>query len=225
MFPARIQITVDIRNEMQNQRINKGLSLEQLAKPIGKTVSYMSAVENGRIKSMFSKDLIKVFGILFNINEEESKKRILSFQANQLNKDNSKTRTSDILVDVPDKIDTYSTMKSTFNVAKIDSLTDTINEILKKIQKKEPKLVEEILENTPQNLQFDIGFMLAIWQFPFFLLEKAGHQEKEEFLIKLANLLKEHTSARISLVSKERDDTPVTENPSEIDFDTNDEDH
>lgn len=205
MFPARIQITVDIRNEIQNQRINKGLSLEQLAKPIGKTVSYMSAVENGRIKSMSSKDLIRVFEILFSIDEEESKQRILSFETfnnGKPNIDNSESQSSETIIEVPDKINTYSTIKRTFDATRIDSLTETINAILKKVQKNEPQLIEEILTTTPHNLQFDVGFMLAIWQFPFFLLEELDYQEKQKFLVKLANLLNEHTSANISLLSK-----------------------
>jgi len=72
MLDAKITLTQSLIRIIKKARVDNCIRASDLSESIGRTVSYMSSVENGRIAKVASKDLIAIFIKIFGISEDEA---------------------------------------------------------------------------------------------------------------------------------------------------------
>jgi len=176
MLKPKVKMTENIRIKIQKERMNKGISGIDLSKQIGKSEGWASLVENGRILTIKSIDLIKVFKILLDRTEEEIEQII----SDLLNESKDKTEFDMSFYDELYKIDEkdfnkeMSTSKELFKIA---------------FDKKNEYTIEQ-LKKFNNNIDTDIGFMLYLIGLPFHKLDTIPVDDKLKILKQIEQIVK-----------------------------------
>ena len=213
MLPQTIKITAPIRDLIISKRHEKKLTGIELSKSINQTNSYISALENSRIKNLPSNTLVKIFSILFDIDATKAESQIEDLISNRIrfetpSKDTDNISTESVLQET--EFNHYKVFEDNTNNTKIENLIHLFDKVFHFLQEKDPKAVDILLKAFPRNIKFDLGFMIAIWEAPFFGFEALNHEERQKFLIEFAELFK-----RYALMSKSKEASNETEESSD----------
>lgn len=203
MLSNKIYTTTALRNSLAKKRKEKKISGNQLSEELHQAISYIAAVENNRIKSISKENLLYIIKKLYDVESDDEAERI----ANELLSQNDNNNIDNDNLSSTSNITKYETLKDDFGNEQIDDFTNLLNDLLKKAFNKQPQIVKEVLLTMPQNFNFDIGFMLAIFQFPFFVLKNNDFEEKQQFLIDLAKMLKQYNESTHNNVADTEDAT------------------
>ncbi len=198
MLPAKIQTTNTLRQEISKQRINKNITLSELANSINKTVSYLSAIEKGRVKSISSKDLIIIIKQLFDLSDNESESKIENLLSEPINKINSASSEEFRHKSLESKnlegslIFDYDIVEDSKNDEEFNKLFDSFKKGLLLVFDKNSDLAVTSLKRLVASMHFDLGFMMAIMRIPFFALNNLSHQERQKFLNEISESFKKY---------------------------------
>ena len=194
MLPQTIRITDSIRNLIISKRREKKLTGIELSKAIDQTTSYISALENSRIKNVPSTTLIKIFSILLNIDTAKAESQIEDLISNRIRFETPSNSAENITNNVLKKssITHYKTFEDNTSNAEIDDLTNLLKKMFYFLSDADSKEANILLKVLPRNMEFDLGFMVAIWQAPFFGFKPLSHEERQNFLLEFAELFKKY---------------------------------
>ncbi|KNY26352.1 hypothetical protein [Pseudobacteroides cellulosolvens] len=189
MLKPKILINEHIRNRITEERIKSGKSGIAISKDIGKSDAWVSLLENGRILSVKSSDLINLFKELLSINEEESEKYI-----EDLIKSNSKESSISDNNHNKEKLNIYDKPKDLINEDNFKKFVKDINAGLKFAFKNNEEYTFNQVVLFTRNMHFDLGFMLALMSFPYYKLDKLGFEDRQNFLEKVYELIKDFSN-------------------------------
>lgn len=150
---------------------------------IGRTTSYMSTVENLRISKISSVDLIKIFTILYDIEDKEAVKKIeeilsKSQDASILSSQDS-LLDGNVSIDKDSKIEKYSPPIPISHEDEFENLIKIMNSGFTMFFEKEPDDAERTLKRFISSMRFDLGFMIAILNIPFSSLRVLTLEERQ----------------------------------------------
>ena len=194
MLPQTIRITDSIRNLIISKRREKKLTGIELSNAINQTTSYISALENSRIKNVPSATLVKIFSILFDIDTVKAESQIEDLISNRIRFETPTNSTDNITNNILKKssITHYKTFEDNTNNAEIDDLVNLLKKMFYFLSDADSKEADILLKVLPRNMEFDLGFMVAIWQAPFFGFKPLSHEARQNFLLEFAELFKKY---------------------------------
>ncbi len=231
MLEKKIHVTDTLREVLRNKRIEKKISGSELSQQINQTESYISALENKRIKHIPNSTLIAIVKLLFNLNsDDEVETKINELLTMKSSTDAIENNIDDEQIDSDlknklsqPKIIKYNTFKEKNIETQINDFAELFKRVLTSIYKEDSEIVFRILKIFPRNFAFDIGFMCAILEAPFFAFKKLNHDERQAYLNEFADLFNKY--ALLAKSKKEdsedndktkQDEPPTTEsNPND----------
>lgn len=188
MLKHKITLTTSISNRVAELRKEKGDKSAKLAKDIGKSSGWVSLLENGKLNTVLSKDLIVLFAYLLSISNDEAEKYI----ENLITNDSESTKEHEN----NDSGENYKVRE--YNVSINES---EYNKLLKDIQKglkiifdktNNKEYVFRNIKRFRNNMHFDLSFMVALNGIPFFALKKVPIKEREALLNEIAELFSKY---------------------------------
>jgi len=182
MVGSKITLSKILVKTILDKRIEKGLSASDLSIKIGRTASYISTIENGRIAKISLSDLIKIISVLCDLSESEAVEYIENLINNGKIEDDD---TSEV------KILSYDQLDDVVNSNVFNGQIKEINKAFKAFYKHDPKQAFITLNTFIQSLRSDLGFIMVILNIPFSNLET--YEEKQEFLNKLIDLFSKYS--------------------------------
>ncbi|MDF1496314.1 helix-turn-helix domain-containing protein [Caproiciproducens sp. CPB-2] len=198
MPEAKYKLTSRLSHLLQEVRNKKGISASKLSKDIGNSVSYISALENGNIKSMKESDFINIVKILYDINnDDEAKQKIQNLIANSED-DSDVSSISDLEneedsnIPSQENIKTYKTIDTIDNQKEFKRLIKIMNSGFTEVFKHDSKFAERELKSFIRSMRFDLGFMMAIIGIPFFTLSKLNHDERQNLYDEVSDVFKKY---------------------------------
>ena len=206
MLSNKIEITEEIRTIIKNKREEKKIPARDLSmKYLGKSQGYISSLENGRVKFLKRNDIIKIFEILYNINEELASTKIINIVNSSkksdinLSKDVNFEKTLKPLND--SNIQSYETIEDPINQETGGNLVDNLKLGFETVYKKRPDFTISTLKRFVVSFHFDLAFMMVILRTPYFALEELNHDERQSFLNEFSEIFKKY-----AILSKEHRD-------------------
>lgn len=186
MLAPKIELNERIRYTIQETRQNKDITSADLSKKIDKTVSYVSAIENGRVAKIASADLIQIFVILFEITVEEAVEKIQALMPKLPDKNKKKDGESIIV--------SYDDLDKYFSREEFEKKLKIINNIFKNYYQHDSKGAFITLINILNSFEGDIGFIMSLFKIPLNGLDKMSFEEKSELLKKTRDFFKKQLS-------------------------------
>lgn len=181
MLKPKIMINKIIINKIQQDRSIIGKSGSQLSTDIGKSEGWISLLENERMKTISSKDLIHIFKILKSLNDEEAEKYVLDF-LNEA-KESIKQDKTIVYYDENDKLQTEENFKI---------ITNQILDFFNIVFNDNKEYAFHTLGRFMENLQSDLGFMFGIISIPFNELEDVDIKVKKKLYAEMGNVVKKY---------------------------------
>lgn len=203
MLKHKVTLTTSISNRIAELRKEKGLKSAILAKDIGKSSGWVSLLENGKLNTVLSKDLIDLFAYLLSVSNDEAEQYIEDL----VNKDPENTNEN--LNN--DGGENYQVKE--YSISINDS---EYNKLLKDIQKgfkiifENTKNKENVFRNIKRfrnNMHFDLSFMVALVGIPFFVLKKVPFKERESLLNEIAELFSKYAEKYKDAEDVNKDET------------------
>lgn len=224
MLPKKVEITNNLCTIIYNKRTDVNISGKELSKKLGRSISYISLLENGRIKYLKRNEIIKIFQILYKIDEETAEQNIekillISSKDNNVDADID-TTIADKTIDKPfqaDNVKDYSILGNSRSNKMVTKCFRNIESGFEVEYDKWPEKTISILRNLVASMHFDLGFMLAIFSTPFFALEGLSHDERQQFLNEVSDIFKKYTVvSKKHLDQQKEDEADVSEGSSAI---------
>ncbi|WP_294185274.1 helix-turn-helix transcriptional regulator [uncultured Clostridium sp.] len=223
MITNKIGLTRSLRLLIKNKRNEKKITGAELSNVINQKASYISALENGRIKSLSSENLITLIKFLFDCDSMEaqaiieknlqSSNKIDTVLKKELGLD-SKNSISNLKS--PNKIETYDTIEDPTAQITLDELVDNIKSGFEIVYKKRPDFTISTLKRFVLSLHYDIAFMMVILRTPYFVLEGLDHDERQKFLNELSDIFKKYALlSKAHMDEQKTDETPETNDDEE----------
>ncbi|AEY66618.1 helix-turn-helix transcriptional regulator [Clostridium sp. BNL1100] len=188
MLKHKITLTTSISNRVAELRKEKGLKSAKLATDIGKSSGWVSLLENGKLNTVLSKDLVVLFAYLLSISNDEAEKYIedlLSKDSESTNEnpnsdggENYKVREYNVLINDNEYIKMLKDIQKGFKF------------IFENASNKE--YVFQNIKRFNNNMHFDLSFMVALNGIPFYALKKVPIKEKEVLLNEIAELFSKY---------------------------------
>ncbi|MCH4239843.1 MAG: hypothetical protein LKF71_06215 [Oscillospiraceae bacterium] len=241
MLPVKITIDENIRKLIRTKRKALGISGTTLSQLIDQKSSYISAVENGRIKKMSLEALKNIIEKLFDCDDIKAENII---KKNIIDSDTISTTNINLKESVDldtsnnqfsqDNIKKYNTVETPTNTEALDDLIQNMKVGFETIQKVDAEFTVSTLKYLVTSMHFDLGFMMALFHIPYFALKGLDHDGRQQFLNdvsdifkKYAILSKEHMDERKKNEddkSKVNSSTSGTEDPQDFNTDSDDSD-
>lgn len=227
MITNKIGITRSLRLLIKNKRNERKITGAELSNVISQKASYISAVENGRIKNLSLNNLITVIKFLFECDEMEAQaiieknlqnnSKIDTVLKKELNLD-SRNNIPDLQCsDKSDKMETYDTIEDPTTQITLNELIDSIKSGFETVYKKKPDFTISTLKRFVVSLHFDFAFMMVILRTPYFVLEGLDHDERQKFLNELSDIFKKYALlSKAHLDEQKKDEAPEVENNSSL---------
>jgi len=181
MLKPKIRINKYITSIILEDRQKANKSGVELSKEIGKSESWCSLLENGRMKSVSSKDLINIFKILHSFTDQEAEQYIEDF-LNEFQK----------ITQQKVAIYRYDEKNEFLLEENFTDILETIIGLFNSIYDNNSKYAFECLNQFMKNLQFDIGFILALNKIPFNILKDTDHETRKELFDEISNVVKNY---------------------------------
>lgn len=153
----------------------------EVAEKIGKSTGWLSMLENCKLSTVNSKDLINVFAYLLSISNQEAEEYIENFLQEQ--KQQFKKQEGIIFYDEDDEEYTQEGFKK---------ITDNILHIFNHVFTEEPKFAFFSIGDFMQNLQSDVGFILALNRISFHKLENTDVKIKKQLFKEINEVAKKY---------------------------------
>lgn len=207
MLSDKIDMTNSLRYLIKNKRKEKKITGAELSKAINQKSSYISAVENGRIKSLTLNNLKNIIMFLFECDKTQAESMIEESLQNTNNinsaiKDNiSLDLGNSIGISHLNDIGTYDTIEDPTEKITLEKLVDNIKSGFQTVYKKNPDFTMSTLKRFVVSFHFDLAFMMVILRTPYFVLEGLDHDERQKFLNELSDIFKKY-----AILSKEHMD-------------------
>lgn len=207
MLPDKINMTNSLRYLIKTKRNERKITGTELSKIIGQKSSYISAVENGRIKSLSLSNLKNIIIFLYECDDIQAKSIIKESLQNTNNinsvlKDNMDLDLkSSLKSSHPNDIGTYDTIEDPTEQFTLEELIDNIKLGFETVYKKKPDFTISTLKRFVVSFHFDLAFMMVILRTPYFALEGLDHDERQKFLNELSDIFKKY-----AILSKEHMD-------------------
>lgn len=230
MLPKKVEITNNLCTIIYNKRTDVNISGKELSKKLGRSISYISLLENGRIKYLKRNEIIKIFQILYKIDEETAEQNIekillISSKENNTSIPNDNNVDADIDTTIADKtidkpfqadnVKDYSILGNSRSNEMVTKCFRNIESGFEVAYDKWPEKTISILRNLVASMHFDLGFMLAIFSTPFFALEGLSHDERQQFLNEVSDIFKKYTVvSKKHLDQQKEDEADVSEGSS-----------
>lgn len=221
MLPNKIEITKTLRQLIKNRRNEKQVTGAELSKIINQKASYISAVENGRIKNLTLNSLITIVKFLFECDDTEAQSIIekslqSSNNISSVLKENLDMNLKDSLkLPHSEKIETYDTIEDPTEEITLEELIDNIKAGFETVYKKRPDFAISTLKRFVVSFHFDLAFMMVILRTPYFALEGLDHDERQKFLNELSDIFKKYALlSKAHMDEQKKDETPEAEKNS-----------
>lgn len=221
MSPIKIVMSDDLRNLIRTKRKKLGMSGVTLSQLINQKSSYIAAIENGRIRKMSLESLKQVIKILFSCDDSEAEAIIKMHISKENNIHFAKhTNDNNINVDTSSQefanqnIKKYKTGEDHIDTVTLDDLVKNMKIGFETMQKHDSEFVVSTLKRLVTSMHFDLGFMMALFHIPYFVLNGLTHEERQKFLNDVSDIFKkyaiiseEHIESKKNKESAAEDDT------------------
>lgn len=201
MLPIKITMNENIRELIKTKRNELGMSGATLSQLINQKSSYISAVENGRIKKMSLESLENIVKKLFGCDNDDAENIIKKYLTNSetinvpnmnLEKDVNLNTTNKNFSQ--DKITKYKTVENSTKDITLDDLIKNMKLGFETVQKVDSKFTISTLERLVTSMHFDLGFMMALFHIPYFALKGLTHEERQKFLDDVSDIFKKYVA-------------------------------
>ena len=195
MIDAKIQLTKHIINSIQSDRMKKNITAAELSEAIGRTPSYISSLENGRIARIASNDLISIFTRIFGYSQQASLDYVVSLvdQSNKL-MTNSTVQ--------PTKILTYEELDKIVNIESYTKIINNINRCFGEFYNFNQKLAFLKLNAIHTNLKFDTGLMFSMMSLPFTDLDACSLDDRKHLIEDVKHLIEKYTGKSYDMLDQ-----------------------
>ncbi len=193
MLDAKVILTDDLIQHIQTARIEKSVNAAALSKDIGKPEGFISALEGKRYKKIASIVLVTIFDRLY---PDLSKDDIIAKIESIVSKPSvtSDLDAANIAIDgghediVFEEKDEYTLAEDYNNPYLINNLLNTLSKPFRVFYEKRPKDTAYILTTFLTSMRFDLGFMMKIISYPFFLFKSLTIDERKRFMSEFKQL-------------------------------------
>lgn len=219
MIVSKIRVTDAMREILRKKRMENNISGADLSKKIDQTKSYISALENKRIKNIPADTLIRIVKILYSIdNDQEAINKIKGLQSINPHINNIPDINDTEPIDpnmakelANAKIHKYNTAGKNPNIeTQIDIFTDIFKKILRSASKEDEAQTSLMIRILIKDFTFDAGFMFAIFEAPFFAFKPFNFDERQEFLTAFQKLFNQYfMMAKSKKAESEKTSKPV----------------
>lgn len=211
MLPDKIEITESFREYFKSERKKLRVSAPDLSLSLGRSQSYISALEHGRINAVKKNNLVSIFEKMYKVGSAEAERKLEDTIISQQNDNNS-------------KLQNYKTIDDSSSRNTRDKLIDDIKSGFEAAYKHNPDFTISTLKRFATSLHFDLGFMLTILRVPYFAFEGLDHDERQNFLNELADTFNKYAElSKKHLDEKKEDETPASQDTTT--FSNNEEPH
>lgn len=221
MLPDKIDMTNSLRYLIKTKRKEKQVTGAELSKVINQKASYISAVENGRIKSLTLNNLKNIVIFLYECDDTQAKSMIEESLRNTnninsaLNNNMNIDLKSSLKVSHLNDIGSYDTIEDPTEEITLEELVDNIKLGFETVYKKKPDFTISTLKRFVVSFHFDLAFMMVILRTPYFALEGLDHDERQKFLNELSDIFKKYALlSKAHMDEQKKDETPEAENNS-----------
>ncbi|KAF5066184.1 hypothetical protein DSECCO2_266360 [anaerobic digester metagenome] len=191
---ASMKITLDknIRELIQNERKKRNISSTVLAKAMNRPQSWISQIENGKVKTIKQIDLHKLFSLILNVSLSEAEDYIL----NNLNSNNSDDE--DLMISKNHQLSFLfpdSEIKEcTYYEEETKKILREINSGLKfatnQMENKEVSL--KMLQRIQKNMMSNLGYIFSIYALPWYIMLENHPEKAKEIFNTIYKMLKEN---------------------------------
>lgn len=193
MLNDKLILTNELKNYIRDTRIERNIKLTDLAKKSASTeyshdVAWYSQIEGERTKSIKRKEIIFLFTMLLNVNEDEAEKHIENFLNPSENPKLDQKKIS--LFDISDEQNNEDLVIKQYNNC-IDRIIEGYKLLFEHVSNKSDalSLVTHILQNMYSK---DLGYILSIFSLPWHLLESLPHDHKNKLIKDFIRIIKDN---------------------------------
>lgn len=196
MLSPKIEITDKLLHYIQSTRLAKGITAADLSSQIGRTISYVSSLENHRISKIMSQDLIRIFKAINLCSEDEAIAEIenmINSESNMSNRNinDGALNLSDIERQKISELRKYSSFIDNEEVKEFESQKNFIIKILDAMYEQMPEDTVRVLRAFCSNLKFNVPFTIGIASMPFSVFEDSADDVCPEIYKKMSDIFME----------------------------------
>ncbi|MBN7771835.1 hypothetical protein [Clostridium aminobutyricum] len=182
-----ISMNDTLRQLLIMERTKKGWNKSKLSMEIGKANNFISLIESGTIKSIKKEDFKSIWIALLNLSQEEAEDYIIEL-INSESQIESNTEDSN----KDGEIVYYDEENNDNNLKSFKKITDNIQFKFDKAFKNNSQYAFASVGNFMENIQFDIGFTLALIRIPFYLLKGTDKSVRQELFNDISDVVKKY---------------------------------
>lgn len=184
MITDKLKVTKEIKQLIIEERNNKNITGIELSRAMKKSDAWISSLENGRTKTIILKDLIRIIKTLLDCSEEEAEE----YLKNKLNKLSEEKETTE----KNSEIVYYDKENNDNNQKSFKKITDNIQLKFNRAFENNSEYAFASAGEFMDNLQFDIGFTLALIRIPFYLLKDTDTSVRQELFDDINEVVKKY---------------------------------
>jgi transcriptional regulator with XRE-family HTH domain len=197
MLGQKVSLTNELVALIQKKRMSNSIRSADLSEKIGKPSGYISAIENKRIKTIALPLLIKIFQVFdSNQTEEEITAQIETVVSSSSSED---IQSSTSVIDNDDNEDFEYEEKDEYNLKEdydnpylIDTLLKALSRPFSVYYENRQKDAVYVLTSLLESMRFDMGLMMRLLRYPYFLLNPLVVDERKAFLSDIREVFEKH---------------------------------
>ncbi|MDF2820209.1 MAG: hypothetical protein K0R15_650 [Clostridiales bacterium] len=187
MLKPKLILTDNIRAFILEERRKTGLPAEIVSENIGRTKSWLSQVENGRLKNISRIDFINLISYLLKISNEEAE----TYIENKLNfLEENKSDIQQLTFFNIDDDNEAEKIKKEFN-ENVNVIVQKFNLLFDNVEDKKQAL--NIIKRIKSNIKScDLGFIVSIYSLPWLKTTGREYDEKNKMIKDMINIIDEN---------------------------------
>lgn len=184
MLNPKIKMTDDLLRHIQRERMSRDIKAGELSLKLGKGHAFISALENGRIKTISATSLIQIFQAFEDISEVEAIDKIESIigTQNDENKNKENEDPGNIDFDIPED----------FDLEIIEGILKEVDRCFISLYKTHPKALIVFLNVFLQSLRSAPKIVLVLMSLPSFKLKPFTQKEHKMFVSDLYEIYQKY---------------------------------
>ena len=208
MLPMKIDLTEEIANALRQLRLNNPvngsvLTAEKLSKAIGNNRAWMSQIESRRLKKIRREDIISIYKLLFNLDDEQAEYKAEHDLVQYYNPDsiiNFIDKFMNDILNIDDDDDdaieeSYNSIKNTHEILtlSLDRLNDLLVEKYHDLKNASERMeFFDFMDKLNSNIFFNFSDTMKIFSsFNMELLKYASKNERKNIINSISNISQE----------------------------------
>ncbi|MCL1806773.1 MAG: helix-turn-helix transcriptional regulator [Oscillospiraceae bacterium] len=192
MANNKISLNKGLIRQIKADRISKGVTAAELSAYIGKTASYVSALEKGRIARILRDDLIKIVMAIHNCPHDKAIEIMGTMLSMSGNLSNESKETLMIDEEIKEaNVKNYNT-DNEMNEELLEKMIGIIGSGLRVYYKVNSERAILTYHRFIQSMQQDLGLIMAIINIPYHKLDSLTHKEKQKAFDDISDAFHKH---------------------------------